>query len=145
MPFHNGKFGPKSTGEKGPKPAPIEKSMDKTKELVHGKAQEPHGGGDTEEHVTKTHPGTTQAHPMTGVHAFHAHHSGGGKYTSHTHHDGGDVETRQHGSADEMHSAMHEAMPSDGHGDMSAHNDMDMDDGFGESLGGIGGNMEAGA
>jgi hypothetical protein len=44
-----------------------------------------------------------------------------------------------------MHSAMHEAMPSDGQGDMSAHNDMDMDDGFGESLGGIGGNMGAGA
>lgn len=136
MAYMHGKF--RSTGEKGPKPAPVEKSMDKTKELVHGKAQQPHGGGDTEEHVTKTHPGATQPHQVTGVHAFHAHHTGGGKFTSHTHHDGGNVETRQHDNEADMHAAHQEAFPSE-----SAEGDHNMapDDGFGESLGGIGGNM----
>ena len=144
MPFSKGKFGPHSTGEKGPKPGPeVSKSMDKTKELVHGKAQNPHGGGDTEEHITKTQPGATQPHQVTGVHAFHANHTGGGKYTSHTHHDGGEVETRQHGSADEMHQAATEALPSEGQGDMESAGRLP-DDGFGDSLGGIGGNMPVG-
>jgi hypothetical protein len=141
MPFHQGKFRG-STGEKGPKPTPTHSSMDKTKEMVHGKPQEPHGGGSTEEHITKTHPGTTQPHPETGVHAFHANHTGGGKYTSHTHHDGGQVESRQHENAADMHSAMHEALPAEGGGEMAGN--MAPDDGFGESLGGIGGNTAEG-
>jgi len=140
--YQHGKF--RSTGEKGPKAGPeVSKSMDKTKELIHGKAQAPHSGGDTEEHITKTHPGTTQPHPVTGVHAFHAHHVGEGKYTSHTHHDGGDVETRQHDSAGDMHSAMMEALPSEGRGNMESADRLP-EDGFGEELGGIGGNMPVG-
>ena len=135
--FQHGKF--RSTGEKGPKPAPAEKSMDKTKEMVHGKAQQPHGGGDTVEHITKTHPGTTEPHPVTGVHAFEAHHVGGGKYTSHTHHDGGEVETRHHEGAADMHSAMHEALPDEGAHETGMDNE-GMDNGFADSLGGIGGN-----
>jgi hypothetical protein len=137
MAFSHGKF--RSTGEKGPKPAPVEKSMDKTKEMIHGKAQEPHGGGDTEEHITKTHPGATQPHHITGVHAFHAHHTGGGKFTSHTHHDGGEVETRQHDNEVDVKDAHEQAFPA-GQGDMESAQHLP-DDGFGESLGGIGGNM----
>lgn len=136
--YQHGKF--RSTGEKGPKGPTVEKSMDKTKEMIHGKAQQPHGGGDTEEHITKTHPGTTQPHPETGVHAVSIHHAGGGKYVSHTHHDGGQVETRQHGSAEEAHQAVQEALPSEGQGDMESAQHIP-DDGFGEQLGGIGGNM----
>ena len=144
MPFSKGKFGPHSTSEKGPKPGPeVSKSMDKTKELVHGKAQAPHSGGGTEEHVTKTAPGTTEPHPVTGVHAISIHHNGGGKYTSHTHHDGGEVETRQHGSAGEAHQAAQEALPSEGQGNMESADRLP-DEGFGDSLGGIGGNMPVG-
>jgi hypothetical protein len=147
MPFSKGKFGPHSTGEKGPKPAPVEKSMDKSKEMIHGKAQEPHGGGSTEEHITKTQPGVTQPHPVTGVHAFHAHHAGGGKYTSHTHHDGGEVEKRDHGTAEEMHQAHQEAMPGQDASQGSEQQvaaDGDMGE-FGDSLMGIGGGQQAGA
>lgn len=117
MPYQHGKFGPPksggapshaagavhSTGSKPPTP----------NEREHGPAQAAHGGGG-EKHVTETHPGKTQPHPVTGVHAFHGHHLGGGKYESHTHHDGGEVETRQHPSASDMHSAMQEALPDDG-------------------------------
>ncbi len=142
--FKHGSF--RSTGEKGPSKggSSSEKgSMDNTKELIHGRAQSPHGGGEApEEHVTKTHPGTTEPHPVTGVHAFHAHHVGGGKFTSHTHHDGGEVERRDHPHAADMHQAHQEAFPNEG-GEQNPDREGDMSD-FGESLGGIGGNMGAG-
>lgn len=139
MPFNKGKFSPASgrstvsshhnpsAGEKVPaKSSPTEKMA-------------PHGGTSTPEHVTKTHPGETQPHPETGVHAFHGHHVGGGKFVSHTHHDGGEVETKQHGNAEEMHDAQQKTLPGDsGHmgGDMNE--EMGGED-FSEALGGIGG------
>jgi len=136
MPFSGGKFKShpgqvKSTGEKTP---PAKTGMH---EQGKGPAQSPHGGS-SEEHVTKTHPGTTQPHPTTGVHAFHANHTGGGKYQSHTHHDGGEVETREHPSAGDMHAAMSDALPDDQQGDgMNDQHNGGQD--FGEELGGIGG------
>jgi hypothetical protein len=86
-----------------------------------GHAANAHEHG-TPKHVEETHPGETQPHPTTGVHAFHAHHTGGGHYTSHTHHGGGgggggEVETRDHGSHADMLSAMHEAFPAENEAD----------------------------
>jgi len=136
--YKHGKFGNhpgavKSTGSKvEPASTPQEKE--------HGPAQAPHGGGGGPEHVTKTHPGETQPHPVTGVHAFHAHHVGGGKYMSHTHHDGGDVETRHHPDHADMMNAHEEAFPpseGDNPGDNSDMRDGGMN--FAESLGGVGG------
>lgn len=136
MPFNKGKFRSTvsphhnpSTGEKAPA-----KSSPMQNDEQHGKAQ-----GGTEEHVTKTHPGETQPHPSTGVHAFSAHHTGGGKYTSHTHHDGGEVETQQHGSGQEMHDAMVKTLPGDdGHMGGDTNEEMGTSD-FAEQLGGVGG------
>jgi hypothetical protein len=133
-PFNKGKF--RSTvsthhnptaGEKVPaKSSPTEKK---------GPAE----AGSTPEHVTKTHPGETQPHPQTGVHAFHAHHTGGGQYTSHTHHDDGTVQTQQHGSGEEMHDAMVKTLPGDtGHMGGDTNEEMGTSD-FAEQLGGIGG------
>lgn len=134
MPYDKGKFRSTvsphhnpSAGEKLPaKSTPTEKSS-----VPHGEMQE--------EHVTKTHPGETQPHPTTGVHAVMGMHKGGGKYMSHTHHDGGEVETRHHESAGDMHQAQQEAMPEEG-GQM--HDDANAGMGgqdFSETLGGIGG------
>jgi len=137
MPFHQGKFRThpgqvRSTGEKTP---PVSSPQEK----AHGPAQAAHGGGSVE-HITKTEPGKTQPHPTTGVHAFHANHTGGGKYESHTHHDGGEVETRQHPNAAERDNAMNEALPDDqGQQDTGGGNDMAGGQDFAESLGGIGG------
>jgi hypothetical protein len=112
-------------------------------EKEHGPAQAPHGQAGPE-HVTKTHPGETQPHPVTGVHAFQAHHQGGGKYKSHTHHDGGEVETREHPNHGDMMNSMNEALPDEG---QEAHGGQgnDIRDGsmdFSESLGGVGGETE---
>lgn len=140
MPFQHGKFGPaksskpgavKSTGSKPPSEPPMHDKGGSE----HGDKQAAHGETG-EKHVTETHPGETQPHPTTGVHAFHGHHSGGGKYKSFTHHDGGDVEERQHESAGDMHSAMNESLPDQG-GDMNQSQDGGMD--YGADLGGIGG------
>lgn len=145
MPFHHGKFGPSTKG----RPGAVSTTGSKTppasnpQEQEHGEAQAPHGQQGPE-HVTKTHPGETQPHPVTGVHAFHAHHMGGGKYKSHTHHDGGEVETREHPNHGEMQSAMHEAMPDDGQ-EAQGGQDNDIRDGsmdFAEGLGGIGGEQQ---
>ena len=135
MPFSKGKF--RSTVDTHHNPSAGEKTPPASHPKEKGMA--PHGEAGPE-HVTKTHPGETQPHPMTGVHAFHGHHVGGGKYMSHTHHDGGEVETQHHESADDMHSAMAEALPSEGGDHMG--NDQNMDGGgqdFAESLGGLGG------
>jgi hypothetical protein len=141
MPFNKGKFSThpgavKSTGERTP---PAKMGMNEQHE---GDAQAAHGQTGPE-HVTKTHPGETQPHPQTGVHAFHAHHQGGGKYISHTHHDGGDVETRNHANHGDVKASMDEALP-----DEQGQNNMDGDDrsggmDFAESLGGIGGAEQA--
>lgn len=117
----------KSSGEKTP-PA----------STPHEEGQAPHGDVG-EKHVTETHPGKTQPHPTTGVHAFHAMHKGGGKYESHTHHDGGDVETRQHPNADEVHRAMGEALPSDQEGQNQGRDIRNGDQDFATELGGVGG------
>jgi hypothetical protein len=140
MPFNKGKFSShpgavKSTGEKNP---PAKMGMH---EQGKGEAEAPHGQTGPE-HVTKTHPGETQPHATTGVHAFHAHHQGGGKYMSHTHHDGGDVETRNHPNHSEMSSAASEALPPDEQGEGNDMHDGGMD--FSEALGGIGGTDTAG-
>jgi hypothetical protein len=122
----------KSTGEKGPKTPPHKEGMKEEGQAPHGDVGE--------KHVTETHPGETQPHPSTGVHAFHGHHVGGGKYKSYTHHDGGEVETKEHGSAADMHDSMNQALPDEqgeGHDQ-----DSDMRDGaesLADQLGGIGG------
>lgn len=122
---HPGKVG--STGSKTP-PASTPKE----------KGSAPHGDVG-EKHITETHPGKTQPHPVTGVHAFNGMHKGGGKYESHTHHDGGDVEVRQHGSAGEMHSAQQEALPDEGGQENDPRNGQQD---FSEDLGGIGGDLQ---
>jgi len=123
---HPGKI--QSTGIKGP-------ATDH--KIEHGPAQAAHGD-EGEKHVTETHPGQTQPHPVTGVHAFHAHHTGGGKYKSYTHHDGGDVETRDHSGEHEVKHAHDEAFPSEG-GESSQGGGMDADSDMGEALSGVGG------
>ena len=135
--FYRGKHGvsPGSIKSTDEKTAPASTPQEKDK----GPAQAPHGGDSGEKHITETHPGQTQPHPVTGVHAFHAHHTGGGKFTSHTHHDGGEVETRQHPHEADVHAAHEEAFPSSGDNQDQGN---DMRDGgmdFSESLGGVGG------
>lgn len=105
-----------------------------------GQEMAPHGGS-SEEHVTKTHPGETQPHPETGVHAFHAHHTGGGKFRSHTHHEDGTVETRDHQNEGDMHQAMNEAFPPS---DDQQHDSRDGAMDFEEALGGVGGESDGG-
>lgn len=126
---------------KGGRPEPAKPPAPRGEMNRDKKPPEAPHGKDGEKHVTETHPGKTQPHPHTGVHAFVAHHTGGGKYTSHTHHDGGDVETRQHGNEADMHTAMKEALPdtgqqSDETSDMRGGNEE-----FAEQLGGVGGEM----
>lgn len=65
------------------------------------------------EHVTKTHPGETQPHPKTGVHAVHVHHTGGGMHNVHVHHDGGKVESHHGVSAEEAKQIHAESLPSE--------------------------------
>ena len=139
MPFSHGKFsGPGSakhiSGEKSA-PSPKKEEM----QAPHG-GQQQHSGG--EKHVTETNPGETQPHPQTGVHAFHGHHVGGGKFKSHTHHDGGDVETRDHASADEMHQAGKEALP--GMDSAQAPPPDDKGGTYTDALSGIGGDSQYG-
>jgi hypothetical protein len=134
MPFNKGKF--RSTQDTHHNPSAGEKvapaSSPKEKQsAAHGEMQP--------EHVTKTHPGQTQPHPTTGVHAFMGMHKGGGKYQSHTHHEDGTVETRHHENADEMHQAQQETLPGDA-GNMSHDQNEEMGgQDFSETLGGIGG------
>jgi hypothetical protein len=144
MPFKHGKFGPAggtkpgaihSTGSKAPEPQQ-KHSQDK------GEAQAAHNGP-AMEHVTKTHPGATTPHPVTGVHAHMSMHKGGGKYTSHTHHDGGEVESREHNSHQEMQQAHDEALPDENQGQPEQDDGSGMDQ-MGE-LPGIGGESSGGA
>lgn len=138
MPFNKGKFTKpgaiKSTGEKGPSEARPSSTGAKETQPAHG------DGG--EKHVTETHPGQTQPHPTTGVHAIQAMHVGGGKYKSHTHHDGGEVETRHHEEENGMHQAMKEALPPAENNGESQQDDHDGGMPFGEVLGGVGGGMQ---
>lgn len=111
------------------------------KKPEHGEPQAPHDAHSHEEHVTKTHPGKTEPHPVTGVHAHAAHHTGGGKYTTHTHHDDGSVESRDNRSHEEMVADQHEAFPPD---EMAENEGSDQADGFATDLaGGIGGEGQA--
>lgn len=137
--FKHGKFthpgAVKSAGEKPPMDKGKEQGREQGRE--QGGKNEPqaaHGDGPVE-HVTKSHPGQTQPHPTTGVHAFHGHHTGGGKYKSYTHHDGGEVEERDHASAGDMHQAGNEALPDEG---SQMGNEGGMDD-FSGALSGVGG------
>lgn len=150
MPFKNGKFIP--AGKVAHKPGataptiasrPHGTPAEKDKH-PHAESQSPHGGNQ-EKHVKETHPGKTQPHPETGVHAVHTHHTGehhagGPAYTTHAHHDDGTVETRENRSQDEMEQDQHEAFPMTA----SAENDMEDNAGGGEDFaetlgGGIGG------
>lgn len=137
MPYHQGKF--RSTVDTHHNPSAGEKVQPaSTPKEDKGPAQAAHGG-QAPEHVTKTHPGETQPHPETGVHAFHGHHVGGGKFKSHTHHDGGEVQTQEHGSGAEMHDAMRKTLPGDEqHMGGDQNEEMGGED-FSEALGGIGG------
>ncbi|MBU6231666.1 hypothetical protein KGP36_03275 [Patescibacteria group bacterium] len=134
MAFMHGKFRePRAEGEKSmPGKSP------KDHEMEHGKSMAPHGGSE-EKHVTETHPGETQPHPVTGVHAFHAHHMGSGKFKSHTHHDGGEVETRHHPNEADLHQAHKDAFP-DEFGDDDGTSQGEGSD-FSDSLSGVGGMM----
>jgi hypothetical protein len=122
--------GAKPTGESS-QPKPMVNRND---------AQAPHDGNNRK-HVTETHPGTTQPHPRTGVHAFHGHHTGGGHYESETHHDGGDVEVRQHQNAEEMHDAMSASLPGE---NIDEREEGDLGEDYGSNLGGIGGEDHGG-
>src|SRR5262249_1061320 len=139
--FHHDKSGKAKFGPSAP---PARKPMPDKK--PHGEPQAPHNATSSEKHVTESHPGKTQPHSKTGVHAFSAHHHGGGKYESHTHHDGGEVETRQHMNAGDMHQAASEALPDENQG-MNENEQMasDQDNGdMGEAIGsGIGGSESA--
>lgn len=137
-PFSRGHFRPgqiKSTGEKAPADSNPSKPMGKESPKPPQSNQSPMEHAP--QHVTETHPGETQPHPSTGVHAFQAHHTGGGKFKSHTHHDGGDVESKDHNSHEEMSSSMHDALPPDESGE-GHQGEMDM---AGEDMAGIGGSM----
>lgn len=137
MPFNKGKFTNKSTQTMHHNPSMGEK--EKSAPNPHEKdAQAPHGDqGKPPEHVTKTHPGETQPHPETGVHAVHVHHTGGGKAMTHHHHEDGTVESKPHESMQEAHQSAQESLPSDHMG-----GDQNMDQGgedYSEVLGGVGG------
>lgn len=88
---------------------------------------EMHGAAGAVEHVTKTHPGETQPHPHTGVHAIHVHHVDGGKYVTHTHHQDGSVDTEHHPDIHSVHDHMQEMFPTaegdDQQHDQNADND----------------------
>ena len=113
--FHHGKDGKASFRSKvSPEPGarPAKPNGDSPlKKPVHGEPQAPHDAHQQEKHIKETHPGKTQAHPVTGVHAFHAHHTGGGQYTHHTHHDDGTVASREGQSEQDTKAAHDEAFP----------------------------------
>lgn len=136
MPYQQGKF--KSTVSAHHNPSSGEKSPASPRPMGGDKGQAPHGEQQPE-HVTKTHPGQTQPHPTTGVHAHIGMHKGGGKYMSHVHHDGGEVETQHHENAGDMHSSMQQTLPNEGD-QMGGDQNMDMGgQDFSETLGGLGG------
>lgn len=99
--------------------------------------------GTPPKHVEHTHPGETQPHPETGVHAFHAHHTGGGAYRSHTHHDGGEVETREHPDHADMLASLHEAFPAQEEADEEHEGPSDGTEYAEELSSGIGGSQVA--
>ena len=140
MPFLKGKF--VRTGVKPPasRVAKPDAGARPVKDHALGKegkdpqaAQGSHSG---EKHVEVTHPGATQPHPVTGVHAVMNMHKGGGKYESHTHHDGGDVETKQHDSAEDMQASNDESIPPVNEGTDDHDNALD-GTAFSDSLSGI--------
>lgn len=95
-----------SAYRKGPeKPAdghetePAEKKTEIPSHEEHGR----------EEHTSKTHG--TQPHPVTGVHAVHIHHMGGGRAKTHTHRDGGEIEEREHDSLEDAHDHAQNELP----------------------------------
>lgn len=105
--FHHDNSGKAKFGQR---PSPEAKPSEQ-------KPMQPHDAHSAPEHVTKTHPGTTQPHPATGVHAVHVHHVGKGKsggpdYESHTHHDDGTVEKNDHANEEDMKDHMDNALPS---------------------------------
>lgn len=139
MAFHHDKSGRAHFGTGGKAGATTPREKEPAHSRPEEKSHAPHGDVG-EKHVTETHPGKTQPHPHTGVHAFHTFHTGGGKHESHTHHDGGEVEVRQHPTASDLHEAMHEALPDTEQEDNAERDIRDGGVDFSESLGtGIGG------
>lgn len=128
MAFHHSPDGKAHFGKPGmaKKPMPKPEHEKKAPEAPHGE----HG----EQHVTKTHPGMTEPHPKTGVHAFHSFHAGGGRYHSHTHHGDGTVEKREHPDANDLHRAHEEAMPPE-----ESEMGMEPEGDYATELGGVGG------
>lgn len=134
--YQHGKF--RSTTSAHHNPSAGEKTPPASSPKEKGKApMEEHGT--PPEHVTKTHPGETQPHASTGVHAVHVHHTGGGKFMTHHHHEDGTVETQHHENADEAHAATHETLPGDSGHEMNDQNEEMGGQDFSETLGGIGG------
>lgn len=119
----------KSTGEKSP-------NLPAKSAPMHEKGKAPQGDVG-EKHVTETHPGMTEPHPITGVHAIHTHHMGGGKYMTHTHHEDGNVESKEHNTAAEAHGQMQNDLPSDGQ--ESGKDPMGGGEDYSDVLSGIGG------
>jgi hypothetical protein len=115
--FHHEAGGRASFRHSGkPRGGPIKPQPGARPAHEHGKAvpnePEKHQAAEAETpHVRETHPGETQPHEHTGVHAFHAHHVGGGRYHSDTHHGDGSVEHNEHPHHEHMMAAMHEAFP----------------------------------
>lgn len=144
MPFSKGKFVKPGSNAVGPnihpKPGthPVEKNG-----KPDSKPQAPHNTAG-EKHVQETHAGKTEGHPVTGVHAFHAHHTGshsggGSSYTTHTHHDDGIVDSKENQSHDEMTASQNEAFPPQEQADNQPMDDdgSGMGDDMGESVGGM--------
>ena len=94
---------------------------------MHEEGEMHRPAGAEHEHVTKTHPGETQAHEHSGIHAVHVHHMGGGKYMTHTHHQDGSVDTQHHPDIHSVHDHMKESFPTaegdDQQHDQNADND----------------------
>jgi hypothetical protein len=113
------------------------------KSHVEGKDGHPAGEhleGSQPEHVTKTHPGETQPHPATGVHAVHVHHVGGKhessghgggsqghKFMTHTHMKDGSVQTDHHDTEQAMHDHMRQQFPTSEGDDMQHDQNADND------------------
>lgn len=142
MPYQHGKFvkpGTKSEAPSVGKKVGAGANPQGEHEQKHGAAQAPHGGS-SEKHVTETHSGQTQPHPVTGVHAHHAHHTGGGQYTTHTHHEDGTVESKQGLSHPDMVADREQALPSeDGSNEMPNEPMGDDKSQYADMMSGIGG------
>lgn len=135
-------------GQKGHPMHPGAHPGGKTIAPEHGQLKEhtaakPVEHGTPPKHVEHTHPGETQPHPETGVHAFHAHHTGGGHYRSYTHHGDGSVEPQDHDTHADTLAALHQALPAQEEADEEHEGPADGTEYAQELSSGIGGSQVA--